>query len=340
MSRAPVDDPFAEVAARSGVPTDVLAKRLADATGSGARASVRILRRDSNAYSTTFPTEVVTCELNRSSGVRLFCKHFHFDAGHTHRENSSSVYEIDIYRHLLRYSESSLPGFHGAWIDETTGEALLVLEFLENATRLTRSPDHVGALYAAATWLGKFHAFSIAQSGREKLTFVNMPDLDAYADRSRAIVEFFAFDSELRSFVGTVADKIGLVLDVAKEAPDAVIHGDFYPQNVLVSNGLIYPVDWEAASMTLAEMDLAMLVEGSWPADIVERCVLNYIEARGATGIAADMIRRRLDAAQILTNVYWMSLYPEIEIHGVGTRRPPWRVEHMLSAARRLGIVE
>jgi thiamine kinase-like enzyme len=314
-----------------------LQRRLSLAINSELRADVTILRRDPNEFSTTFPTEVVTCELDGLRVVRLFCKHFHFGSGHAHRENISSVYEIDIYRHFLRHSRSSLPRFFGSWIDADTGEALLVLEFLENATRLTRSPDHIGSLFKAATWLGEFHSYSIAAANRPELSFVNRVNLHSYQARCAELVPHFGFDGELHDTMSLLNDRFDRVLDVALEAPLAVTHGDFYPQNVLVSRGEIYPVDWEAASMTIAEMDLAMLLEGSWPADLVETCIRNYLASRQSGD--EDAIRRRLDAARVLLNVYWIGLYPRIEIHGEGTKRLPWRFNYLRDAARRLGIL-
>ena len=321
----------------SSLADEELHRRLSLAINSELRADVRILRRDANEYSTTFPTEVVTCDLDGTRVVRLFCKHFHFAAGHSHRQNNSSVYEIDVYRHLLRHSRSSLPRFFGSWIDIETGEALLVLEFLENATRLTRSPDHIGSLLKAATWLGEFHSYSIAAAQQPELSFIHRVDLHSYRARCADVVPLFEFDSELHEAMSLLNERFDRVLDVALEAPVAVTHGDFYPQNVLVSREEIYPVDWEAASMTIAEMDLAMLVEGSWPDELVEKCIQNYLAGRQSADERA--IRRRLDAARVLLNVYWIGLYPRIEIHGEGTKRPPWRFNHARDAARRLGVL-
>ena len=49
-------------------------------------------------------------------------------------------------------------------------------------------------------------------------------------------------------------------------APRTMIHGEFYPGNILYEKGRICPVDWESAAIAAGELDLAALTEGWQPA--------------------------------------------------------------------------
>ena len=43
-----------------------------------------------------------------------------------------------------------------------------------------------------------------------------------------------------------------------------MIHGEYYPHNILFQSGVVRPVDWETAALAPGEIDLATLCEG-WP---------------------------------------------------------------------------
>ena len=82
---------------------EILLARLAAATGATSD-EIRIIERVPNIQATTFPTEVVTCEL-RGHCVRWFCKHFHPEIGHSHRAPIRPFYEIEVYRDFLRFTQ-------------------------------------------------------------------------------------------------------------------------------------------------------------------------------------------------------------------------------------------
>ena len=77
-----------------------------------------------------------------------------------------------------------------------------------------------------------------------------------------------------------------------------IIHGDYYRNNVLLSDGNIHPVDWEQAAIGLGELDLACLTF-RWPAEIAQQCELEYQKSRWPQGSPADF-EIALNAARLV----------------------------------------
>ena len=69
-------------------------------------------------------------------------------------------------------------------------------------------------------------------------------------------------------------------------APQTIIHGEYYPKNILVREGEIFPVDWESAAVAAGEIDLASLTEG-WPEEDKRVCQAEYCAARWPNGAPA-----------------------------------------------------
>ncbi|HUQ21276.1 MAG TPA: aminoglycoside phosphotransferase family protein [Gemmatimonadaceae bacterium] len=296
-------------------------------------AGVHVLCRDFNEYSTSLPTEVATCQFGDAEPVRLFCKHYHAEGGQARVGSVVPHYEIDVYRSLLASAPVSLPQFRGSWSDDESGDGLLVLGNIENAVRVTKGSDHKYDMERAASWAGRFHRFAEGQVSRPALAFMRHVDLDDTMTRSLQLVEWTAKMADEKKFFERLVSGFDQIRSIVSSSPLTVIHGDYYPQNILVSEGVTYPVDWETASIGFGEIDLAMLLEGYWAEDIIERCVAAYISARGG---AAEDVRKRLAAAQIISNVYWISLYPESELLAEDTTEPPWRFDLLQTAASSL----
>src|SRR5207248_4975347 len=87
-------------------------------------------------------------------------------------------------------------------------------------------------------------------------------------------------------------------------APLTVIHGEYYPHNVLVRGGEVYALDWESAAVGAGEIDLATLTEG-WPVETVRQCEQAYRRARWPGGPPADF-EQRLAAARLYLAFRWL----------------------------------
>jgi thiamine kinase-like enzyme len=91
---------------------------------------------------------------------------------------------------------------------------------------------------------------------------------------------------------------------VLLDASLTVIHGEFYPENVLFHEGRVVPVDWETAALAAGEIDLASLVEG-WPAVVASGCEQRYSRSRWPSGPPYDL-ERTLAAARAYWSLRWL----------------------------------
>ena len=114
--------------------------------------------------------------------------------------------------------------------------------------------------------------------------------------------------------------------------PQTVIHGEYYPQNVLAQEGVIYPVDWESAAVAAGEIDLASLTEG-WPAEFARRCEEEYALARWPEG-APPEFERTLAVARLYFPLRWLG--------HAGTLTPERSrfLDRLRLAGERLGLIE
>jgi Ser/Thr protein kinase RdoA (MazF antagonist) len=83
-------------------------------------------------------------------------------------------------------------------------------------------------------------------------------------------------------------------LAILSDEPEAVVHGDLFPANLLIEAGpprRIVPVDWELAGRGPAVLDAAMLVASGWSREVREQMAAAYFGHR-----PPSLWRRHLDA--------------------------------------------
>jgi thiamine kinase-like enzyme len=310
------------------IPDSTLERRLEAALADTHPGVVRVQSRDLNSYSSTFPTEVVTCTISGAAPIRLFCKHFRSNAGRHPRKTADPFYEIKVYRHVLSAVPLSVPQYLGAWTDDESGNGLLVIENLEESRRVTKTDDQRSAFIGAARWIGEFHKYCASILGRPNLDFLTSPDADFYVERANQLTVNFESQPKTCAWLRLLSDRFEEVLHLVRDSVPTIIHGEYYSQNILVRHNLVYPVDWETARIGMGELDLAMLLEG-WSDAMVNRCVRAYHAARGDAS-DESAVRRRLCVARIFVNVYWLSSFSDA---------PPWRLDHLRHSAQELGIL-
>ena len=119
-----------------------------------------------------------------------------------------------------------------------------------------------------------------------------------------------------RSFVGGSfpgAERVGgNVADHLASLPPTLIHGEFYPSNVLVSDAAsarpICPVDWETAGIGPGVLDIAALTAPSWSDADRTRIVRAYVEACPA-GRRPEP--RDIEHARLLLAARWLGRLPD-----------------------------
>lgn len=253
---------------------------------------VTVRHREPNPYASNARSEIVTCCLPDDTQLRLFCK---YEA----RESqfwSDVRYEAQVYRQVLKGSALSHLRFYEACTDAVTGRHWLVLEYLDESVNLDELWDP-NTVRSAAGWIGRFHAAGETHRPEHTADFLKEYDADYYRSHAsrtlqfagKAVNEFWWLPVLCRAFEET----IGPLLAQRR----TITHADFYPNNILLRHGIIYPIDWESAGVDVGEMDLACLTDG-WPADVARECELEYQRARWGNAAPPDF-ERVLAAARV-----------------------------------------
>jgi thiamine kinase-like enzyme len=264
---------------------------------------VTILERQPNFPASTFPAEIVSCRLEDGSERRLFCK---YTAGRSHNSSGHRggvAYEAAVYQHVLQPSKTSVPTFYGCFPDVKTGEMWLILEYLDKSLRL-KNTRRLAVLSQGAAWIGNFHVRSEARLSLAPIPSLNKYDAEYYRGWARRTSLFAGRRHRRFAWLAALCERFEDVIPLLLNLPLTIIHGEYYPPNILWRDGVIYPVDWESAAIAVGEIDLAALTEG-WPPEFVQQCELEYQRARWPEGSFTGF-ERRLAAARLYLHFRWL----------------------------------
>jgi len=316
-----------EIGRIAGYPErEVLAARLEDLLGE----PVMIVCRQRNVYASTFPSEVVTCRLADGSERRLFCK---YTAGRSHQDHGHRgdvAYEARVYREVLRGLSLPLPIYHGALDSETEG-TWLVLEFLEDALRVSKVPQPGMSL--AAAWAGTFHTLNEARTRWKELLFLKTYNAAYYAGWSRRTLAKAQAVRPLPRWLPNVCRRYEERIPLLCEGCQTVVHGEFTPHNVLWQNGRVVPIDWESAAVGAGEIDLAVLLEG-WDESACRVCEDSYRTARWSGEVDVSF-EERLGVARLYMVFRWLADCSDWTV----ARRPPTYLEELRRLGQNLGLI-
>jgi hypothetical protein len=264
---------------------------------------VAVLARSSNVYSSTAPSEIVRCRLGDERELTLLCKYSLGARGNSFGHRGGGPYEAMVYRNVLEPLEASAPVLHGVRVDPTTQSTWLVLEYVDGFSR-GMSRD---SMFLAAVWAAAFHR--AAEALQPCLTELTVYDRSYYSGWAARTEEFAGAASKRRPWLATVCARFNEQGPDLLGAQPTVIHGEYYPHNVLsLHHREIHPVDWESAAQAAGEIDLASLTEG-WPAAYASRCESLYQQVRWPGGTPYDF-GRALAAARIYLALRWLGESP------------------------------
>jgi hypothetical protein len=335
--------------ARSVLPS---LQTLAVGLASVLRSQVTILDRQPNTYASTFPSEIVRCQLGNGRRLRFLCKY-----GADHSTSLSGItghkggvpYEAAVYRHVLRTSRATTPTFYGAYRDLETGGTWLILEYLDDSVRLCSKRESSAAMGLAARWIGRFHNDATEErlSGAS-VRFLNRYDAEYYLGWARRTSLLAGHLRQRLPWLTTLCGRFEDVVALLLASPPTVIHGEYYPSNVLFRGGTVYSVDWESAAVAAGEIDLAALTE-DWGAEIERQCELEYQRVRWPEGPPADF-ERRLYSARLYLQFRWLCHENRHILAGkdTGGERSDWtheakvplyRLEQLRSLGERLELI-
>jgi len=264
---------------------------------------VSVVERREEVCQSTFATEVVTCQIGNRRR-RLFCKyskpHAETAAHRAFGHRNGVAFEADVYEHVLRPLGVSVPALRGIWRHAAPRETWLLLQYLDRTMRLNKAPARMAD---TAEWIGRFHALSERRLDTPEYAFLRRYDAAYYRGWARRVLR----SAQRYELGGRWLDRVtegfeDTILDLLA-APQSVIHGEYYPANILVQNHRIRPVDWETAAVACGEIDLACLTEG-WSRRVSRECERAYRAARWPHG-APSGFQRRLQAARFHVLLRW-----------------------------------
>jgi hypothetical protein len=292
-----------------------------------------VLDRRPHSSASSFPAEVVTCRTGDGSDMTLFCKHENGASDGSFGHRGGVAYEVEIYRHLLQLAGVSTPRFYGGWTDGTGNDALLVIEYMNDARLLKQSRDLSSSLVRAAAWIADFQRLTAQPRQAMPQPPAREYGPNYYLGWSQRAAGNVARAGVDCPWFEPVRDGFEHSLELLTGCERVPIHGEFYPHNVLVHGGRIRPIDWESAALAVGEIDLASLIE-RWPSAVTDACRAEYARTRWSDGPPSDF-GPRLDMAGIYLHFRWIAARSSI------SARPPsvWRFDELRSIGERLGFL-
>ena len=288
------------------------------------------VRREVNDYARSHASEIVACRFADGGERRLFLKYMAvLDEGHRdHGMRGGLAYEALVYSTLLRGTiRPAFIGLHTA----DDGALWLVLECLDDAFSIDQSEDEA-ALAGAAKWLGDFHSSMERRLATARPAGVRVYDAEFLRGWARRTNEFAGDWHRRAPWLAGLCANFDRAIDTLLAPPHTLVHGEFYPHNVLFRAGEILPVDWESAAIGAGEMDLAALTEG-WGGKMEAQCLHAYRLARWPGG-APDSFARRFAAARVFMHLRWMGEHPAWTEH----EDAPSLLGELKRAAKRFGL--
>lgn len=288
----------------------------------GARENVKVISRSAFKGSSTFPTEIINCKLTDGKVLTLFGKYLAGLGPNNHGHRGGVEYEIKIYDEVLRNLSLPKASFWGKCHFKEHNETLLLMDFLEGSISLKGNPD-INPYLNAASWIAKMHIFFVD----------NVPSFVKVYDHAYYTIWLNRMESEpavisAQPWLTDVINYFRNHMDILTEAPQTLIHGEYYSKNILIKDSIAYPVDWESAAYAPGEIDLASIIEAR-KEDVVARIKESYIAARFENGEFEKVdFEKRLMMAQLY--LHFRFFFP---------KREEWRYDHMHALARKLEII-
>jgi hypothetical protein len=230
----------------------------------GEPAAVTQLSRRPFAYETSFALDALDVALASGERLALLVK----DVGPVGLSAEAAAAkpadtlgperEITVYRDLLAPAGLSTPRFYGAAVDPGLERWWLFLERVEG--EVLTDVGEIDAWCEAAAWAGRLDAAPRRGDPRCAPPLLDRDD-GWHARRLDA-----AIDASAPPLAERVRESRTALLERLEALPQAFVHGELYPANVIVVRGggetRIAPVDWELAGAGPFALDLAALVSG------------------------------------------------------------------------------
>jgi hypothetical protein len=282
--------------AKPQVPDDKLRRTLEPVLSQYFEAprQIRKLRRRVSSYSSSCALENLEVELDHEQPLRLVFKDLSPRSllPAAQQVRPAFLYhprrEIETYRRLLDPARLGTPLCYGSVVSSRVERYWLFLERVPGP--LLWQVGSMKSWKQAAQWLALLHTeFDTAPSKRNSRQLDHLLYYDAhfYSVWLQRAEQFMrdkynqANPAAYRRF-SALADRYDRVIQRLMELPTTVIHGEFFPSNVICRQNPrrlhICPIDWEVSAIAPGLIDLGALTAGQWSADDRKQLIAAYRE--------------------------------------------------------------
>lgn len=292
-------------------------------------AVVEVISRESFNKCSTSLVEIVKCKLGSGQIVSLFVKYTSGQGYHKFDHREGLEYEAKIYDEIIRNISLSKIKFYGTCKLLENNETLMALEYLEGGSSL-KGNSNSDAFFKASEWIGSFHAGS--NNNLPDFTKVyNVAYYKGWVDRALAYWSLTNLYPWLKDLANYFIENIYILTETGQ----TVIHGEYYSSNILIRDGVIYPIDWESAAIGPGEIDLSCLIEGR-KVDVVNSIVQKYIANRWQSEkYNVEAFNQRLIMSQMY--LHFRFLLPKRRRKGMDMRK--WRFSQLHDLGKEMGII-
>jgi Ser/Thr protein kinase RdoA (MazF antagonist) len=323
--------------------TDAILDEVVDEIVIGAGAPGATVTRRPFVYATSYRLEEIEVHRPDGSNQHLVAKHLGRQAmtdaarlakpAALHRADR----ELAVYRHILAGAGLGTPELIGGWASNDNDTAVMVLEQVEG-TPLAEIGDFT-VWEAAARWLARMHAVFSARPPRLPASG-SRTSLVSYDRELLAAAGRRGLERAAKHALGSAEVCVALgarheyALRALELATPTLVHGDFYPSNIVVAGDRIAVVDWELAGTGPAALDIAALAAGGWSSEQRHDLIRAYHEQalvlRRTETLTA--LVRRVELASLHLALRWVGSTPDWD--GPDEHRRDWFADAVAALAR------
>jgi aminoglycoside phosphotransferase (APT) family kinase protein len=261
-------------------------------------SQVAVVAREANPYAATFHTEILHCRWPDGTERRIFCKRGGRHPDNPHDDRGGVAYEAMVYEHLLSPKALSPVPYWGSFCEADAKTTCLLVGYLEGSVHANDAANQLLALGRAAAWIGRFHARTNEAMTDAAAFRLARFDATHYAQWPARAIEYARGRGRGENWLEPVWRYYQRQVDALISRAPTIIHGDYYPDNTLVREDSVYPIDWGWAAVAPGEIDLASFTEG-WPPEVARACAGRYAAERW--GVNGDL---DFEAALLAARLY------------------------------------
>jgi hypothetical protein len=288
----------------------------------GRPVRLRELHRERFINTSTWPAERLRVRVDEGEWLQVFFKDLSPGRGRAApwtvppSELKSPHHELRMYREVLAGGHFGTPELYASRWDPPRGPFWLFLEDV-GGTRLNYI-DNFDFCIVAARWAARFHAATRLLSPPQTDFLVSFDQ--AHDQRSAECVQRKLPDLQTgdRPLIQRALDQYRGLLDRFRALPQSVIHGEFFPKNIVVRSGRpeqpLAVIDWESAAVGPSYLDLASLTTGRWQTEqrqAMWRAYFEQYQADTRLPLAWDDFCRDLREVALYHTVKWLGSRPD-----------------------------